>query len=358
MTNNRIRKLRARMKELSLDALLVTALPNVRYLTGFSGSNGLAIVTARRADFLTDSRYRLQSAREVNRFTRRITSRSLIDEAASSRLLKGCATAGFESEGVSYGEFRRLRKAFPRVSLRPVTDVVENIAIVKDRQEIAHLVRAGKIADRVFQDLIGTIRPGMTELEVAAEIAWLIRSHGAEKEAFDAIVASGPRGALPHARPTSRKLRAGEFVTIDFGATVGGYSSDMTRTIAIGRPPARLSAAYAAVRDAHGAALRAARAGMKARELDAVARSRLAAHGLEKYFTHSLGHGLGLRVHERPRVSALSKETLRAGSVITIEPGVYIPGLGGVRIEDAVVLGRRAARLLTSSSRDLLTIPA
>lgn len=358
MTNNRIRKLRARMKDLSLDALLVTALPNIRYLTGFSGSNGLAIVTARRADFLTDSRYRLQSAREVNRFTRCITSRALIDEAASSMLLKGCATAGFESEAVTYGQFRRLRKAFPRISLRPVEDLVENIAIVKDKEEIAHLARAGKIADRVFHELLGTIRPGMTELEVAAEISWLIRRHGADKEAFDAIVASGPRGALPHARPTPRKLRAGEFVTIDFGATIRGYSSDMTRTIAIGRPPARLCAAYVAVQEAQWAALRAAKAGMRASELDAVARTRIAAHHLEKYFTHSLGHGLGLRLHERPRVSALSKEILRAGSVITIEPGVYLPGLGGVRIEDAVVLTERNARLLTSSPRELLTVAA
>ena len=358
MTNNRIRKLRARMKELSLDALLVTALPNIRYLTGFSGSNGLAVVTARGAGFFTDSRYRLQSAGEVKRFTRRITSRPLFDEAAASKLLQGCAAAGFESDAVTYAQFRRLRKAFPRLSLRPVAGLVENIAIVKDSAEIALLARAGKIADAVFRDLCAAIAPGMTELEVAAEISWLVRRHGAERDAFDVIVASGARGALPHARPTRKKLRSGEFVTIDFGATVRGYCSDMARTIAIGRPPARLRAAYAAVQEAHGAALRAAKAGMRASELDAVARTRIAAHRLGKYFTHSLGHGLGLRVHERPRVSALSNEILRAGSVITIEPGVYIPGVGGVRIEDAVVLGGRTSRLLTSSPRELLTLPA
>lgn len=358
MTTTRIGKLRARMKELSLDALLVTALPNIRYLTGFSGSHALVIITARRADFLTDSRYRLQSAQEVRRFRRHLTGRTLIDEAASSRLLRGCATAGFDPEAVSYARFRRLRKAFPRVRLRPAADLVEQIAIVKEPGEQALLARAGKIADRVFDDLLDAIMPGMTELDVAAEISWLVRRHGGEKEAFDAIVASGPRGALPHARPTARRLRKGEFVTIDFGATYRGYHSDMTRTVAFGVPPARLRTAYAAVLDAHRAAFRAARAGMKANELDAVARTRLAAHGLDRYFTHALGHGLGLRVHERPGVSALSREILRAGSVITIEPGIYIPGLGGIRIEDAVVIGERGARPLTSSSRALHTISA
>jgi Xaa-Pro aminopeptidase len=346
------------MKELSLDALLVTALPDIRYLTGFTGSHALAVVTMRRADFLTDSRYKLQSAREVRRFRRHVTSRALIDEILHAGILRHCSAAGLEPDHVTYAQFRHLRRIFPRLALRPVREVVENLAQVKDKGELALMTRAGKIADRVFRDLIGKILPGMTELDLASEISWLIRRHGGEREAFEAIVASGPRGALPHARPSARKLRAGEFVTIDFGVTVKGYSSDMTRTVALGRAPAKLRRAYQAVEEAHGAALRAAHAGMRASDLDAVARRRIDAYGFGRYFVHSLGHGLGLRVHERPRVSSLSKEILRDRSVITIEPGVYIPAVGGVRIEDAVILGKYSAQLLTHSPRALLTVPA
>jgi Xaa-Pro aminopeptidase len=356
MTTSRIRQLRQRLRVDGLNAFLVTVPENVRYLTGFTGSNGLAILTQTSAAFLTDSRYVLQSAKEVRGFRRLITARGLLEEAAQKRLLKGSRTVGFESHAVTYAQYRRLRVLFPGVSFRPTADLVEEIALVKDRQEIALLTRAAAIADAVFGDLLPSITAGMTELDVAAEISWLNRKHGAERDAFDTIVASGPRGALPHARPTSRKIRNGEFVTIDFGSTLQGYNSDLTRTVALGRVPPRLRTAYRAVQEAQQAAVQAARAGMRASDLDAVARRCIASYKLGKYFVHSLGHGLGLRIHERPRVSELSREVLRSGSVITIEPGVYIPGVGGVRIEDDVVLRDDGCRLLTSSPRELLTM--
>ncbi|HTY58680.1 MAG TPA: Xaa-Pro peptidase family protein [Bacteroidota bacterium] len=356
MTGPRIAGLRASMRENSLDAFLVTSLAAVRYLTGFSGSNALAVVTARRAFFVSDSRYRLQSGAEVRGFRRIIGRRGLLEDAAASQTLRACRTAGFESDTMTYAQYRSLRRLFPGVAFRPATGIVESLSLVKDPGEIACIEQAAAIADRVFSEVLASIRPGVTELDVASEISYLNRRRGGESDAFDVIVASGPRGALPHARPTARKLRKGEFVLLDFGSRVRGYNSDLTRTVALGRVPRRLREAYSAVLEANEAASAAARAGMTARALDAVARTCLRRRGFGRYFVHSLGHGLGLRVHERPHVSPLSREVLERGSVITIEPGVYIPGAGGVRIEDDLLLGRSGCRLLTRSRRDLIVL--
>lgn len=356
MTDARIAGLRARMSEHALDALIVTSLSSIRYLTGFSGSNALVVLTAGNAFFISDSRYALQSAREVKKFRRIIGSRGLPEDAAAARTLRGCRTAGFESDSLTYAQYRSLRKLFPRVRFRPTSGMVASLALVKDRQEVAFIERAAAISDRVFRDILKSLRPGVTELEIAAEISWLNRRRGAESDAFDVIVASGPRGALPHARPTARKMRKGEFILLDFGSTICGYSSDLTRTVALGRPPGKLLDAYRAVLEANETATASARGGMTARGLDAVARGCIRRRGFGRYFVHSLGHGLGLSVHERPRVSALSREVLRAGSVITIEPGIYIPGTGGVRIEDDVLLGDKGCRVLTRSPRELIVI--
>ena len=356
MTDARIAGLRVRMGEHALDALLVTSLPNIRYLTGFSGSHALAVVTARNAYFISDSRYALQSAREVKRFRRIIGSLGLFEDAAAAKTLRGCRAAGFESDSLTYAQYRSLRTLFPRVPFRPTSGIVESLALVKDRREVACIEEAAAISDSVFHDVLKFLRPGVTELEIAAEISWLNRQRGAESDAFDVIVASGPRGALPHARPTARKIRRGELILLDFGSTIRGYCSDLTRTVALGGVPRRLREAYRAVLEANESAAASARGGMTARALDAVARGCIRRRGFGRYFIHSLGHGLGLRVHERPRVSALSPEVLQAGSVITIEPGIYIPGSGGVRIEDDVLLGDRGCRVLTRSPRELIVL--
>ncbi len=356
MTGRRIAALRSRMSETSLDALIVSSLANIRYLTGFSGSNALVVVTGKIAYFVSDSRYALQSAREVRKFRRIIGRRGLLEDAAAAGTLRGCRDAGFESDCLTYAQYRFLRKTFPGVRFHPVPGLVEALALVKDAHELKAIEEAAAVSDSVFSGVLASLRPGATELEIASEIMRLNRRNGAESDPFDVIVASGVRGALPHGRPTSRKLRTGEFVILDFGSTVRGYCSDMTRTIALGRAPARLRAAYAAVLEANESAAAAARGGMEAKSLDAVARGCLRRRGFGRYFTHSLGHGIGLRVHERPRVSPLSREMLVAGSVITIEPGVYIPGCGGVRIEDDVVLGDTGCRVLTRSTRELLVL--
>jgi len=356
MTGKRLAGLREGLRARSLDALLLTSLPNIRYITGFTGSNALAVITRRGGVFVSDSRYRLQSSREVKRLRRVIGRAGLLEDAAAARALAGCRDAAFESDALTYAQYRALKRLFPRVAFHPVAGLVEELSLVKDGGEIDAIASAALVADRVFHDLLRSVRPGATELDIAAEITWLTRRRGGEADAFDAIVASGPNGALPHARPGPRKIRKGDFVVLDFGAVVGGYCSDLTRTVCVGAANRRMRTAYDAVLEAHGAALAAARGDMAASALDGAARRSLRARGFGRYFTHSLGHGLGLRIHERPRVSPTSGETLRAGSVITIEPGVYLPGTGGVRIEDDILLEASGCRLLTKSPRALIIL--
>ena len=284
MNGARIAALRSRMIESSLDALIVSSLANIRYLTGFSGSNALVVVTGKRAYFVSDSRYALLSAHEVRKFRRIIGRGGLLEDASAAGTLRGCRDAGFESDSLTYAQYRSIGKNFPGVRFHPAPGLVEGLALVKDARELKAIEEAAAVSDSVFSGILRSLRPGATE-----------------SDPFDVIVASGERGALPHARPTSRRLRRGEFVILDFGSTVRGYCSDMTRTVSLGRAPARLRAAYAAVLEANESAAASARAGIEAKNLDAVARSCLRRRGFGKFFTHSLGHGIGLRVHERPR---------------------------------------------------------
>jgi Xaa-Pro aminopeptidase len=344
------------MQREGLDAFVVSSPFHVRYLSGFSGSNGLCVVRRSGSFLLTDGRYRQQAEREVKSFRRVIESVDLFEAIAKHRLLKGCKAVGFQSHVVTYAQYRTLRRLIPAVSFVPTNEIVEDIALVKDEEEVGHLQDAVRISDRVFCEVLPSIRPGTSELEVAAEIGFLHRRYGAEKDAFDPIVASGERGAFPHARATTKKIRNGELVTIDFGCTVGGYNSDITRTVAVGRVSGEARRIYGIVLDAQCASIEAARGDMPAKDLDAVARQRIKKGGLGRFFIHSLGHGLGLQVHERPRVSYMSKEQLRAGSVITVEPGVYIPGLGGVRIEDDVLLTSKGCEVLSSAPKELINI--
>jgi Xaa-Pro aminopeptidase len=351
-----VTRLRTILRERRLDALFVSSLPNIRYLTGFTGSNALCVFTATRSFFLTDSRYRDQSRAEVSGVTRTVTTKTLAAAAAERGYLDGCRRIGFESHATTYQQYRALRELFPRHSFRPTADLVEDLALVKDDHELSCIRRAVAITGRVFLDMLNMIHAGTRENAVAATISYLQKMYGAEGDAFATIVASGPRGALPHAHVSERKMRSGEFVTLDFGCTIGGYASDLTRTVALGRVTRRMREIYNIVRDAQAAAVAAARPGMWAKDLDAVARRHITAAGYGKFFSHSLGHGLGLHVHERPRVSMLSTERLRTGSVITIEPGIYIPGECGVRIEDDIVLTPTGCEVLTTAPKELLTL--
>jgi Xaa-Pro aminopeptidase len=352
----RILRLRAILAGSRLECFATTHGPSLRYLTGYSGSNGICIVTPDQVIFGTDFRYASQIKSEVAADVTFIKRGSLIEAAAKNNVLRGWKSAGIEGEHCSVAQWNEFRKHFPRVSFTETTGIIEDLAAVKEEAEIECIRKAAAITDTVFAKILGLIRPGVAECEVAAEISYLHRMYGAEGDAFDTIVASGIRGALPHGRASAKKIAAGEFVTIDFGCLFNGYCSDLTRTIAVGKVTREMRKVYAAVLDAQRRAIEAARSGMKARALDRVSRLYLRQQGYGEFFGHGLGHGIGLEIHAFPKVSAISTHTLREGNVITIEPGVYLPGKFGVRIEDDVVIRRHACEIITSSPKELLIL--
>jgi len=353
---SRLQKLRSQFDALRIDAFLVTFLPHLRYLSGFSGSNGLGVVTKKSAHFLTDGRYAFQVKQEVIGWKTIITPGSLFEEAHREGLIRPGMRIGFDGNTLIFDQFRQLKKMFPKVKFLPKSDTVEKIAIVKDENEIRCIKQAVEITDRVFSEILPLIKPGVSELDIAAEISYRQRKHGAEADAFESIVASGERGALPHGRATAKKIKQRELVTLDFGCVYEGYHSDLTRTVAVGKPHHEAKLMYSIVLDAQKKAIDAASHGVKGKDLDAVARDHIRKFGYDKFFRHSLGHGLGLQIHEPPRISVLSTATLETGNVVTIEPGIYVPGFGGVRIEDDIVIRNGHCEVLNRSPKELLIL--
>ncbi len=354
--NSRIIQLRSQFDALKVDAFLITFPPHLRYMSGFSGSNGVGIVTRSAASLLTDGRYASQVKSEVKGWRILITQDGLFEEIQKKKLLPHETRVGFDGNTLVYGQFRHLKKTFPRLKFLPKVDCIENIAAVKDAHEIAMIRKAVAITDEVFKEILRLIKPGVSELDIAAEISYRQRKHGAEADAFETIVASGVRSALPHGRASSKNIAHGELVTLDFGAVYEGYHSDMTRTVVVGKASSEVRKIYAVVLDAQKKAIEAARSGLKTKDLDAVARGYIRKHGYDKYYRHSLGHGLGLQIHEAPRISVMSKATLVEGNVVTIEPGVYIPNFGGVRIEDDIVVRNGSCEVLTRSPKELICL--
>ncbi|MBL0172623.1 MAG: aminopeptidase P family protein [Gemmatimonadaceae bacterium] len=338
-----------------LDALLVSSLPNVRYLSGFSGSNALLLVTARECLLFTDFRYATQVADEVSdAVTVRIEPSSLWTGLwAALGAQTGVERVGFESAHLWHRDFQRLLESGARWQWRPTTDHVEMLRERKDPGEIACIARAIGIAQRALAATVPMIRPGLSETQVAGLLEHHLRDEGSEDFPFSSIVASGPRSALPHARAGTRMLQTGDWVLLDFGAVRGGYCSDITRTVVLGRASDEQREVYEVVREANARASGALRVGMKGMAADAVAREYIDACGLGEAFGHSLGHGIGLEVHEAPRLAKAADAPLSSGAVVTIEPGVYKPGWGGVRIEDDVLLTDDGPRILTTFPRDL-----
>ncbi|OBJ52579.1 Xaa-Pro peptidase family protein [Mycobacterium sp. 1423905.2] len=342
MTHSQRRdNLRAQIVANGLDAMLVTNLINVRYLSGFSGSNGALLVFAddREAVLSTDGRYRTQAAHQAPDLEvaiERAVGRYLAGRAATD----GVAKLGFESHVVTVDGLDALTGAVTEhgTELVRASGIVEGLREIKDAGELALLRLACEAADAALTDLVerGGLRPGRTEREVARELEALMLDHGAEAVSFETIVAAGPNSAIPHHRPTDAVLTAGDFVKIDFGALVAGYHSDMTRTFVLGSAADWQLEIYQLVCDAQRAGREALRAGIELREVDAAARQLIADAGYGDHFGHGLGHGVGLEIHEAPGIGATSAGTLLAGSVVTVEPGVYLPGRGGVRIEDTL----------------------
>ncbi|WP_022834579.1 M24 family metallopeptidase [Salisaeta longa] len=337
-------------------ALVVTFPPDVRWLTGFTGSNALVIVTAAGAVHLvTDGRYTTQAQAEVQDATVHIADGSLIEHAAAHDLLPDGPVV-VQADRLSVAQLERLQEQQPAAMWQPERGVLQALVARKRADEVEKLRAAQAITDAVFEHLCDWLRPGQTEQEVAAEIVYQHLRRGAERMAFDPIVASGPNGALPHARPTSRRLQAGDVVVIDMGGVRAGYASDMTRTVAIGAPAPAVRTVYDVVLAAQEAALQAAVGGIASDALDAAARSVIEDAGHGEAFPHSLGHGIGLQTHEWPRVSHRSSEPLPTGAVITIEPGIYRPDRFGVRIEDMIHLTPEGHDNLTASPKDLIVI--
>ena len=351
----RLSDLRDALARTDVDALLVTSLPNVRYLTGFSGSNALLIVTAKASVLFTDFRYAVQVEDEVaSPTTVQIEASSLWTGLfATLGTMAGVDRVGFESAHILHRDFQRLLEQGTRWHWRPTTDLVETLRVRKDAGEIAWIERAVAIAEHALAATLPSIRIGMTETQVAGVLEHHLRDAGAEDFPFASIVATGARSALPHARVGPRQIQAGDFVLIDFGAVCGGYCSDITRTFVMGRASAPQRELYDVVREANARASGALRVGMQGMAADAVAREYIDALGLGEAFGHSLGHGIGLEVHEAPRLAKAAEAPLPSGAVVTIEPGLYRPGWGGVRIEDDVLITDAGPRILTSFPRDL-----
>jgi Xaa-Pro aminopeptidase len=345
--------LQARLATKKISTLIVTHPPNVFYLSGFRGSAGIAIFTATDAALLVDPRYTLQ-ARSQAADMEVIEVKDGLLRAAGRRLRKaGSQRVGFEDTHLTCAEFQTLsREAHSPPRWQPAGVLLEELRAVKDVMEIEQIRHAGKITADAFQEVAGGLRLGVAERDVAAEIEYRMRLHGADGAAFETIVASGSRGALPHARPSDKTLGPGELVIFDLGAVYSGYAADMTRTVYLGSPDRRARSLYQSVLDAQAHAVKRLQAGVRAAEVDAEARSRLARRNLDKLFTHSTGHGVGIEIHEGPRVGKGVKTRISTGNVVTVEPGIYIEGLGGIRIEDTVLVGERSPEILTPASKD------
>jgi len=320
-----------------LDALLIFGLPNIRYLSGFTGTDGVLLINASESVFLTDSRYLDQAQKQVN--ADRVSCYKNKLQALADELTKaGSNRVGFDADVVSVSLFEGLAKLADHVDWCPLSPQLQALRGVKAPEELIALKSAANLNQQAFTAVLPLIQPGISEREIALELEFTLKRLGGEANAFDFIVASGPRGALPHGVATAKKLHAGDLVTIDFGTRVDGYHSDETVTLAIGKVDRKLRQIFDIVLEAHDSALAVIRPDMAICDLDAVARDFIAAKGYGDYFGHSLGHGVGLEIHEYPAVSSRSEQKLLAGMVITVEPGIYIPGVGGVRIEDTVVV--------------------
>lgn len=342
----------------NLDGLLVCGLPNIRYLTGFSGSNALLFISPTETWFLTDIRYEAQAASEVIGASRVIVEPSSLWKGLFEQLASrpGTAAFGFESAHLPHRDFERLLKEGARWTWRPTVDLVEGLRIRKEPREVEAIRLAGIIATSALERTLSEVRAGLTEGEVAGLLERALRDAGTEGFPFGTIAAAGERSALPHARAGGRPIARGDFLLLDFGAVYQGYCADVTRTVVVGKASERQREVHSAVLEANQRAREMVRPGMTGREADAVARGVLEGRGLGDAFGHGLGHGLGLEVHEAPRLSRLSEEVLPAGAVVTIEPGAYLGGWGGIRIEDNVHLTAGGAELLTDFPRELIEL--
>ncbi len=354
---NRIKRLQALLKDCNLDCLLVSELSQVKYLCGYSGSNGLLVVFLNEAHFITDFRYKAQVHTEVKGAKIMIAQRELYTEIPKiKRLLQKNLRVGYLEAYLTVKNLNMLRALLPQALLAPTGGMVEALASVKEPDEINKIQKAVDIADVAFGRILQIIKPGVRENEVAAELEYQMKMLGSEDPSFETIIASGYRSALPHGRASSKVIKKGEFVTLDFGAIYDGYHSDITRTVVVGKASAQQRKIYNLVLKAQVAGTKKARAGLKGSAVDKHVRDIISKAGYAKNFGHGLGHGIGLLIHEEPRLSPLSDTVLQPGMVVTVEPGVYLDGWGGVRVEDDVVITKNGCRVMNRADKSLLEL--
>lgn len=357
MKQARVTKLRQAMREKGMEALLITNSHNRRYLTGFTGTAGYVAVTGDRCWLFVDFRYTEQAKEQAPAFFDIVEHAAKpMDTIRETLKASGVRSLGFEQNDVTYASYTGYVRELEGLTLVPADPLVERLRMIKDEGELAVMREAGDLADRTFRHIVSLIKPGMTETDVALEMEFYMRSHGATSSSFDTIVASGERSALPHGVASGRVIGKDEFVKLDFGAYYKGYCSDLTRTVVVGTPTDRHRELYRIVLEAQEEALARIRPGMTGREADAIARDIIARHGYGDRFGHGLGHGLGMQIHEAPRLSPSGDLVLEPGMTVTVEPGIYLPGFGGVRIEDDVVVTENGVERLTHASKEFLCI--
>jgi len=356
-TNIRLRQVRHALDAAGAGALLETHLPNIYYLCGFSGDSGALLVDSASATLFTDGRFTVQAKEETRGIRVHIHTGPLLEAVGAHLRARRRQRVAVSPAHLSLGGWKVLRKAAgANLKWVAIDGLVESLRAVKDAAEIDRMRDAARLGSTIMEEVIRMVRPGVTELDIAAEIGYRMRRKGASGESFEAIVAAGPRSALPHARPTARRIGKNELVVLDLGAILRRYCSDLTRTVHVGKASARVRQWYYAVLEAQAAARHALKPGVTCGAIDAAARNVLDRKGLGRYFVHSTGHGIGLEIHEDPRIARDQKRLLDAGNVVTVEPGVYVEGVGGIRIEDDALVTPRGAEILTTAPREFLEL--
>lgn len=352
---NKLIKLQEALKERDLDAILITNQYNRTYITGFTGTSGVAIVSKEKYIFITDFRYTEQAAEQAKNFEI-VEHKGAIELEINNQLnMQGIKSLGFEKNDVTFASYEKY-KEFLDVNLIPVSDMIEKIRMIKTEAELNIMRKAAKIADDAFVHIQSFIKPGVTEIEVANELEFFMRKEGATSSSFDIIVASGLRSAMPHGVASDKEIQSGELVTMDYGALYQGYCSDITRTVAVGEVSEELKAIYDTVLEAQLRGVNGIKPGITGKEADALTRDYITEQGFGEYFGHSTGHGLGMEVHEGPGVSSGTKTALVPGMVVTVEPGIYIPNVGGCRIEDDIVITEKGNERLTHASKEFIQL--
>ena len=353
--SKRQQDLRMVLDERGLDGILITNLTNVRYISGFTGSAASCLITPEGQYFVTDGRYIEQSKAQVKGFERFIDMNSHLSQIKDNNLNPNGFKLAFEGDHMSYALYENMISMFPKTKWENSSMILEDLAAVKDDHELECIRTAVEVTDKVYEEILPMLRPGFTEKQVANTMVSKYREY-AEGEAYSPIVATGPNGALPHAIPTDREFQNGDFIVIDAAAKYGGYHADMTRTPVVGKATEKHKEVYSIVKEAQQRGCDIAKAGVPCKEVDAATREYIGEMGYGKYYTHGTGHGLGLEIHTSPRFSPQSEQVLEVNNVMTIEPGIYLAGWGGVRIEDDIIIGKDDCEILNQTTKDLVVL--